>query len=60
MMTNTFYFFTHKDAPFQFAGAPFILGSFLMLLSTIIAFYTLHSNKKVIKPVDDFSIENEI
>ena len=41
MMTNTFYFFTHKDAPFQFAGAPFILGGFLMLLSTIIAIYSL-------------------
>jgi len=41
MMTNTFYYFTHKDAPFQFAGAPFILGGFLMLLSTIIAFYAL-------------------
>lgn len=41
MMTNTFYFFTHKEAPFQFAGAPFILGGFLMLLSTIIAFYAL-------------------
>ena len=39
MMTNTFYFFTHKDAPFQFAGAPFILGGFLMLLSTLIAYY---------------------
>lgn len=41
MMTNTFYFFTHKNAPFQLAGAPFILGSFLMLLSTIIAIYSL-------------------
>lgn len=41
MMTNTFYFFTHKEAPFQFAGAPFILGGFLMLLSTIIAFTSL-------------------
>ena len=41
MMTNTFYFFTHKEAPFQLAGAPFILGSFLMLVSTIIAFYSL-------------------
>lgn len=40
MMTNTFYFFTHKEAPFQLAGAPFILGSFLMLLSTIIAYYS--------------------
>jgi len=41
MMTNTFYFFTHKEAPFQLPGAPFILGSFLMLLSTVIAYYSL-------------------
>ena len=41
MMTNTFYFFTHKEAPFQLPGAPFILGSLLMLLSTVIAYYSL-------------------
>ncbi|MGV9004131.1 TCR/Tet family MFS transporter [Flavobacterium sp.] len=41
MMTNTFYFFTHKEAPFQFAGAPFLLGGVLMLSSTFIAFYSL-------------------
>ena len=58
MMTNAFYFFTHKEAPFQFAGAPFILGGFLMLLSTIIAFYTLHKNKKTTKSVGDFKSEN--
>lgn len=44
MMTNTFYFFTHKDAPFQFAGAPFVLGGFLMLLSTVIAYYSLRKS----------------
>ncbi|MFM2213835.1 MAG: Tetracycline resistance protein class [Bacteroidota bacterium] len=41
MMTNTFYFFTHKDAPFQLPGAPFLLGGFLMLISTVLAFYSL-------------------
>lgn len=41
MMTNTFYFFTHDEAPIKFAGAPFILGGFLMLLSTLIAFYSM-------------------
>jgi len=40
MMTSVFYYFTHKSAPFQFAGAPFILGSFLMLVSLIIAYYS--------------------
>ncbi len=38
MMSTVFYFFTHKDAPFQFAGAPFVLGGILMLVSTITAY----------------------
>jgi MFS transporter, DHA1 family, tetracycline resistance protein len=41
MMTNVFYYFTHKTAPFQFAGAPFILGGILMLVSLIIAYKSL-------------------
>jgi DHA1 family tetracycline resistance protein-like MFS transporter len=38
MMSFIFYYFTHKEAPFQFAGAPFILGGILMLISAIIAY----------------------
>lgn len=41
MMSSIFYFFTHKDAPFIFAGAPFALGGILMLLSTIFAYVSL-------------------
>lgn len=41
MMSTFFYFFTHNEAPFQFAGAPFILGGFLMFISTIIAYLSL-------------------
>lgn len=41
MMSTVFYYFTHKEAPFQFAGAHFVLGAFLMLLSTFIAYYSL-------------------
>lgn len=41
MMTNTFYFFTHDEAPFKLPGAPFLLGGLLMLLSTVIAFYSM-------------------
>ena len=41
LMSLVFYYFTHNDAPFKFAGAPFILGGFGMLLSTIIAYYSL-------------------
>ena len=46
MMSTVFYFFTHKNAPFQFAGAPFVLGGFLMLLSTIIAYFSFHKKAK--------------
>lgn len=45
MMSTVFYFFTHKDAPFLFPGAPFILGAVLMLVATILAVYSLR--KKV-------------
>ena len=41
MMTTVFYYFTHKNAPFEFAGAPFVLGGFLMFVSAIIAYYSL-------------------
>ncbi len=44
MMTTVFYYFTHKDAPFQFAGAPFVLGGILMFVSAIVAYFSL--NKK--------------
>ena len=44
MMSTVFYFFTHKDAPFLFPGAPFILGAVLMLVATILAVYSLRKN----------------
>lgn len=40
MMSTVFYFFTHKEAPFQFAGAPFALGGLLMIVSTVIAYFS--------------------
>ena len=40
LMSSIFYYFTHSDAPFKFAGAPFILGGTLMLVSAIIAFFS--------------------
>lgn len=46
MMSTVFYYFTHKEAPFQFAGAPFILGGVLMFLSTIIAYFSFRNNNK--------------
>ena len=38
MMSSAFYYFTHKSAPFQFAGAPFVLAGLLMLISLLIAY----------------------
>lgn len=40
MMSMVFYYFTHKEAPFQFAGAPFVLGGILMVVSTVIAYFS--------------------
>ncbi|HRB70569.1 MAG TPA: TCR/Tet family MFS transporter [Flavobacterium sp.] len=45
LMTNTFYFFTHDQAPFQFPGAPFLLGGTLMLISTIISYSVFRKGK---------------
>lgn len=47
MMTNVFYYFTHKQAPFLFAGAPFVLGGFLMFISTFVAYLSMKKNKIV-------------
>lgn len=36
LMTNTFFFFTQDSAPIKFAGAPFLLGFLLMIISIIL------------------------
>ena len=40
LMSMLFYYFTHDDAPIQFAGAPFILGGILMIISVVIAYFS--------------------
>ena len=45
LMTNLFYYFTHKSAPFQFPGAPFFLA-FLLLLAGIYFVYINFSKKQ--------------
>lgn len=40
MMTNLFYYFTHEDAPFAFAGAPFLVAALLMLISAGSIYYS--------------------
>jgi len=51
IMTNLFSFFTNKNAPVQFAGAPFILGAILMLISTFLAKRSLHPVVPVSQPL---------
>ncbi|MEJ8590849.1 TCR/Tet family MFS transporter [Riemerella anatipestifer] len=46
LMTNIFYYFTHNDAPFRFAGAPFFVGFILMSVSTYIVYRGFYKNKK--------------
>jgi DHA1 family tetracycline resistance protein-like MFS transporter len=41
VMTNLFAFFTKPNAPVHFPGVSFLLGSILMLLSSIIAYSVL-------------------
>jgi DHA1 family tetracycline resistance protein-like MFS transporter len=52
MMANTFYYFTHQDAPFIFAGAPFVLGGFLMFTSALIAYFSLRKHFTLKKDID--------
>lgn len=51
LMTNLFYFFTNKNAPVQFAGAPFILGAILLIISTFLARRSLHTAMPVSQPL---------
>ena len=45
VMTYLFAYFTKNNAPVHFAGAPFLLGAVLMLVSAVIAYYALHTRK---------------
>jgi DHA1 family tetracycline resistance protein-like MFS transporter len=44
LMTWSFYYFTKPGAPFQFAGAPFVIGAILMLLSALLAIRSFRRN----------------
>ncbi|MES2837004.1 MAG: TCR/Tet family MFS transporter [Bacteroidota bacterium] len=46
LMTNLFSYFTQADAPFYFAGAPFLMGAILTLISLL---FVMRSLKKHIK-----------
>jgi len=46
IMTNLFGYFIGPKAPFYFAGASFLLGAVLMLISAALAYRTLHWKPK--------------
>lgn len=41
LMTGLFAYFTSEQAPFQFAGAPFLVGAFFSLVSLLLAIKSL-------------------
>ncbi|CAN5443276.1 tetracycline resistance MFS efflux pump [soil metagenome] len=47
LMTGLFAYFTKPSAPIQFAGAAFLLGAILMVLSLILAYRTLRYNTNI-------------
>jgi DHA1 family tetracycline resistance protein-like MFS transporter len=47
MMTGLFAYFTKPSAPVHFSGAAFLLGAILMFTSAVIAYRSLHPNRKL-------------
>ena len=47
VMTNLFAYFTKPGAPIHFFGAPFLLGSILLMGSDIVAYSVLRKEKVV-------------
>ncbi|HVW97637.1 MAG TPA: TCR/Tet family MFS transporter [Mucilaginibacter sp.] len=47
VMTESFYYFTKPNPFFQFPGAPFIIGSILMLLSALLAVRSFKKGARV-------------
>jgi MFS transporter, DHA1 family, tetracycline resistance protein len=47
-MTNLFAYFTKPGAPIHFSGAPFLLGSILLMGSAIVAYNVLSKEKVVV------------
>lgn len=51
VMTNLFAWFTQPNAPVHFSGAPFLLGSVLLMASALVA-YSVLKTEKTHKPED--------
>ena len=47
IMTALFAYFTGKDAPFWFPGAPFLLGAMLTIISALVAYKNYRRNKAI-------------
>jgi DHA1 family tetracycline resistance protein-like MFS transporter len=48
LMTGIFYYFTQEDSEIIFAGAPFLLGAILMIVSAIIAYFSFSRRKNIV------------
>lgn len=48
VMTNLFAWFTRPKASFHFSGAPFLLGSILLLASAFLAYKVLKKEKETV------------
>jgi DHA1 family tetracycline resistance protein-like MFS transporter len=48
VMTNLFAYFTRPGTPIHFSGAPFLLGSVLLLISAIVAYMVLREEKTMV------------
>jgi MFS transporter, DHA1 family, tetracycline resistance protein len=46
VMTGIFFYFTNKDATIHFAGAPFLLGGILMIISSLLAYFAIKKHHK--------------
>ena len=55
MMSTIFFYFTHNEAPFQFPGAPFIVGGSLMMVSAFIAYFSFKKNKATANTSSDYN-----
>lgn len=48
VMTNLFAFFTRPGSKIHFSGAPFLLGSILLMVSAVIAYLVLKTEKELV------------
>ena len=52
LMTGIFYYFTQEKSEIIFAGAPFLLGGILMIISAVIAYFSFSRRKNIAKIIE--------